>query len=175
MGTNNTGLVSTMGSAGKPGASLRAFSKYLPNTTAIFGADVDPDILFQSEEERIRTTFVDGYNYSTYEDLYETFGSQPFDLIIDDSAHAMATNLNTLMFALKHISVPGYIVIEDVSPIQFPTFRVIDYLLKTRVSDDVVFNSSMVFTAHRKNGQHRKNPYTKSMIYVISAFKKEKN
>lgn len=168
MGTNNPKLVSTMGANGKPGASLRAFSKYLPDTAAIFGADIDKDILFQSEQERIRTTFVDGYNYSSYEKMYVTFGSQPFDFIIDDAAHALATDLNTLLFALLHVNIPGYIVIEDVDPGQFPTFRVIDYLLKTRVSNDVVINSSMVFTAHRKNGQSKRNPYTKSMIYVIS-------
>jgi hypothetical protein len=80
MGTNNSDLVSTMGRRGIPGASLRAFRDYLP-TSSIFGADIDSDIMFS--EERIRTTFVDGYNLTSYDDLYESFGSQPFDLIID--------------------------------------------------------------------------------------------
>ena len=45
MGTNNPNLVSTMGSSGRPGASLYAFKEYLPNAI-IYGADIDKDILF---------------------------------------------------------------------------------------------------------------------------------
>ena len=158
-----------MGANGRPGASLRAFAKYLPEAE-IFGADIDRDILFQSD--RIRTTFVDGYDFMTYQTLYETFGSQPFDLIIDDAAHATASDFNTLLFALAHINIPGYIVIEDISPVQFESYRVIDYLLKTRMSEEVVIKSSMVFTAHKRNGLGKKNPLTKNMIFVVSLHKK---
>jgi hypothetical protein len=171
MGTNNPKLVSTMGAAGKPGASLWAFSSYLQNAE-IFGADVDKQILFQDPKRRIRTTFVDGYNYAAYDELYKTFGSKPFDFVIDDAAHAVASDLNTLIFALGHINVPGFIVLEDVILSNFPSFRVIDYLLKTRVSDDVVVSSRMVFTAHKKDGEGNSDPKSKCYIFIISLQKK---
>ena len=40
LGTNNPILVSTMGSNGRPGASLYSFREYLPKSN-IYGADVD--------------------------------------------------------------------------------------------------------------------------------------
>lgn len=171
MGTNNSKLVSTMGAGGSPGASLRAFSEYLPNSQ-IYGADVDRDILFQNEEMRIQTTYIDGFNISTYDDMYERFGSSKFDLIIDDAAHAVASDLNTLIFALGHVNVPGFIVIEDVNLKFFPSFRVVNYLLRTRVNDDIVVKSHMVFTAHRKHGKGNPHPFTKTYIFVISLQKK---
>ena len=56
LGTNNLSYVSNMGIFGIPGSSLRAWKDYFPNAE-IFGADIDPDILFI--EERIRTFHVD--------------------------------------------------------------------------------------------------------------------
>jgi hypothetical protein len=44
LGTNNVDVVSNMGAAGRPGASLRAFRDFCPNAN-IFGADVDKRIL----------------------------------------------------------------------------------------------------------------------------------
>ena len=166
MGTNKTNYVSTMGVTGKPGASLRAFSKYLPDAD-VFGADIDSEILFQSEEDRIRTTFVDGYNYSTYEALYEAFDSKRFDLIIDDAAHSMPSELNTLLFGLSHVNVPGWIVIEDLNPAAMRAFRVIDYLIKSRLQNKIDIWSSFVFTAHRRNGRDNPKPSSKSLIYVV--------
>jgi hypothetical protein len=56
LGTNNTDVVSNMGSEGVPDASLRAFRDYLPNAR-IYGAGIDKRILF--EESRIKTYFAD--------------------------------------------------------------------------------------------------------------------
>ena len=56
LGTNNPDLVSSMGVNGRPGASLYSFRDYLPNAN-IYGADIDRDILFESE--RIKSCFVD--------------------------------------------------------------------------------------------------------------------
>ena len=50
LGTNNSKLVSSMGSGGTPGASLRAFRDFLPTST-ICGADVDRSILFHEENQ----------------------------------------------------------------------------------------------------------------------------
>ena len=155
MGTNKTTYVSTMGVTGKPGASLHAFSKYLPDAD-VFGADIDSEILFQSKEDRIRTTFVDGYNYSTYETLYEAFDSKRFDLIIDDAAHSIPSELNTLLFGLSHVNVPGWIVIEDLLEDKLRAVRVIDYLLKSRMSNRIDVWTTVVFTKE------------KSLLYVVS-------
>lgn len=43
LGTNNGSLVSSMGVNGSPGASIRAFKEYLPNSN-IYGADIDKEI-----------------------------------------------------------------------------------------------------------------------------------
>ena len=46
--------------------------------------------------------------------LYRTFGSQRFDLVIDDGLYAPGANLNVLEFALQHLRPGGYVVIEDI-------------------------------------------------------------
>ena len=107
MGTNNPKYISTMGGGGKPGASLRAFRDALPNAS-IRGADIDADILFT--EERIETTRVDQMNRDTFSSLED----KKYHLIIDDGLHSVAANLNTLLWAMKHVEDGGYIVIEDI-------------------------------------------------------------
>jgi len=111
MGTNNPTLVSSMGTGGSPGASLRVWRDSLPNAN-IYGADIDRDILFT--RRRIQTAFVDQLNYTTFEELHLTFKSPEYDLIIDDGLHSIAANLNTFLFGLRHIKKGGYVVIEDI-------------------------------------------------------------
>ena len=125
LGTNNPSLVSTMGTGGKPGASLRAFRDFLPNAQ-VHGADVDRDIVFS--EARIQTGFVDQLQPETFNDLPFDLGSG-FDLIIDDGLHVIGSNLNTLLFALEHVRPNGWIVIEDIRPEKIPFWGVIDQLL----------------------------------------------
>jgi hypothetical protein len=125
MGTNNPDLVSSMGSEGRPGASLYSFAEYLPNA-AIYGADIDKNILFQSD--RIKTYFVDQMNPQTFCDLGSRIGNVKFDLIIDDGLHSIGANINTLLFALDSIADNGWIVIEDIG---LPdNWRAIDFVLK---------------------------------------------
>ena len=59
IGTNNPKLLSSMGSKGKPGASLRVWKSYFPKAT-IYGADIDKKILFS--EERIKTFYLNQLN-----------------------------------------------------------------------------------------------------------------
>jgi hypothetical protein len=82
MGTNNTQITSNMGEKGIPGASLRAWRQYLPNSH-IMGADFDPDIMIR--EDRIDTHVLDRLDYPSFDRLYEAFGRKPFDVIIDDA------------------------------------------------------------------------------------------
>jgi len=126
LGTNNPNLVSTMGSSGMPGASLRAFRDYLPNSN-IYGADVDRDILFS--ESRINTCYVDQLKYSSFNDMKNNFGNIKYDLIIDDGLHSIGANLNTLIFSLDNINNGGYIIIEDIPETFLQNWRIVDYIL----------------------------------------------
>ena len=95
LGTNNTNLVSTMGTEGKPGASLRAFRDFCMNAEVI-GADVDESILFK--EDRIKTFYVDQTSNNSLNNLKDKFTNK-FDLIIDDGLHSPDANINTLRIA----------------------------------------------------------------------------
>jgi hypothetical protein len=126
LGTNNPGLVSTMGVAGVPGASLRAFRDFLPNAE-IFGADIDREILFQ--EDRIRTAVVDQLKPASFEQMANALGCDDFDLVIDDGLHAPDANLNTLHFALSRMRIGCWAVIEDIPERSTPAWRVVARLL----------------------------------------------
>ena len=124
LGTNNTSVISNMGSEGKPGASLYAFKDYLVNSN-IYGADIDKNILFKSE--RINTTFVDQLNPQTFQDLIENFKVKSFDVIIDDGLHSINANINTLLFALNNINKGGWIIIEDIHIVN--NWKIINFIL----------------------------------------------
>ena len=112
LGTNHEDVVSNMGLAGKPGASLRAFRDFLPNSI-IFGADIDRRVLFS--EERIKTFWVDQTSDDSL-DLLATMVPQGLDLVIDDGLHSPHANLKTLALGLRVIRKGGWIVVEDISP-----------------------------------------------------------
>jgi hypothetical protein len=111
MGSNDPEVISNMGKAGKPGASLRAWAEYCPNSL-IFGADVDLKTLFQ--ESRIETMQVDQTELLSLRELPKKFSVDKYDLIIDDGIHSIHGNLNSLLFGLDHVTEGGWIVIEDV-------------------------------------------------------------
>jgi len=110
LGTNNSDIVSTMGSSGKPGASLRAFRDFCPYAD-IYGADIDSRILFQ--EERIETYYVDQLSITSLRELASNTGTD-FDLVIDDGLHSPDANINTLVLGLSIVKVNGWVVIEDI-------------------------------------------------------------
>jgi hypothetical protein len=110
LGTNNPNLVSSMGEAGLPGASLYAWQEYLPNSN-IFGADIDSNILFNTE--RIKTHYVDQLDMDSFVKMQESFNKK-YDLIIDDGLHSIGANFNTLLFGLENIKDGGWIVVEDI-------------------------------------------------------------
>lgn len=129
LGTNNTDVVSNMGRAGKPGASLRAFRDFLPRAQ-IFGADVDRRILFS--EERIATYYVDQTDEQAFRELDTNLGGRAFDLIIDDGLHAPNANLTTLVFALDRLKPGGYAVIEDIYEPSLPVWSLASMILASR-------------------------------------------
>lgn len=127
IGTNNPSLVSTMGYYGTPGASLRAWSEYLPNSR-IYGGDIDINILFTDENNRIETYYVDQLNLETY----NVFTNIKYDLIIDDGLHSIGANLNTLIFGLKQLKINGWIVIEDIAEQFLENWYIVDFILKQK-------------------------------------------
>lgn len=126
LGTNNPSLVSSMGVNGRPGASLYAFSEYLPNAN-IYGADIDKDILFNTD--KIKTSYVDQLEFTSFTNLLNNFGNIKYDLIIDDGLHSIGANLNTLIFALENINDNGWIVIEDIHIKD--NWKCIDFILRS--------------------------------------------
>jgi hypothetical protein len=125
LGTDNTDVVSNMGSRGKPGASLRAFRDFFPNAS-IYGADVDKRILFT--EERIQTFFVDQTDSETFNQLGKLI-PMDLDLVIDDGLHSPNANLATMIFALDKVKAGGWVVIEDISPDAIPFWEVVSAIL----------------------------------------------
>ena len=131
LGTNNTNVFSNMGRLGRPGASLRAWRDYLPRAQ-IFGADYDSGILFT--EYRITTSWVDQMKPETLQALFRHFGSEKFDLVIDDGMHAIGTCLNMILFGIRTAVAPGgWLVIEDIGfrPAWKMVFNTIDVVLST--------------------------------------------
>jgi hypothetical protein len=139
LGTNNPSLVSTMGSGGKPGASVRAFKELLPNAE-IFGADVDRAILFQ--EERLKTFYIDQLNASTFKEA----SMNTYDIIIDDGLHSVGANMNSLLFALKHVNEGGWIVIEDISLAAIDNWFVVRHVLLSQdIYDAYIIQAAKAF------------------------------
>lgn len=126
MGTSDTTLISNMGSSGQPGASLRAFADFLP-AAAIFGADVDRNILFRTD--RITTFWVDQTDFSTVETLMDGLPAG-LDLVIDDGLHSPNANLAVAHLARRQLRSGGWLVIEDISPSALALWRGISMLLE---------------------------------------------
>jgi hypothetical protein len=147
LGTNNPGVVSNMGSRGKPGASLRAFRDYLPDAE-IYGADVDRDILFS--ESRISTFFVDQTDLESFSALGASLPTE-FDLIIDDGLHSPNANLATLIFGLERLKVGGHLLIEDISPDALPVWQLVSAALLPDEydSDVIVTENKLLFLVRR--------------------------
>lgn len=125
LGSNDTSVVSNMGHAGRPGASLRAFRDYLPNA-AIVGGDVDRATLFT--EQRISTFFVDQTAPESF-DAIERAAGTGCDLVIDDGLHAPNANLTVLLFALRVLRRGGWFVVEDIKESALPLWHVVAALM----------------------------------------------
>jgi hypothetical protein len=109
-----------MGLHGIPGASLRMWREYFPNAN-IFGGDIDRNILFA--EDRIRTHFVDQLSIESIDELAEQFGSNLFDIIIDDGLHTFEANINLFAGFIQCLSDSGVYIIEDVVTAEIPRYE----------------------------------------------------
>ena len=140
LGTNNVNVVSNMTAAGRPGASLRAFSDFCPNAQ-IFGADIDQDVLFS--EGRIKTFFLDQLEPQTFEGLHRNCGDN-FDLIIDDGLHSPDANINSLVACFKLLKVNGWLVVEDIGYDAVDIWRVVASMMALKGHRAVIFQSKSV-------------------------------
>jgi hypothetical protein len=112
LGTNNPGLVSSMGVNGRPGASLRGWCELFPHAL-VFGADIDRDILF--DDDRIKTFYCDQLDSVAIRDLWSHAVLQGgMDLVIDDGLHTLEANLSFLDGSLEQVRPGGIYVIEDI-------------------------------------------------------------
>jgi hypothetical protein len=113
LGTNNPTLASSMGTFGRPGASLRGWRQLFPDAV-IFGADIDRDILFQ--EDRISTFYCDQLDSTVIRDLWRQAPLQaPMDILIDDGLHTFEGNVSFMKGSLEQISPGGMYVVEDIN------------------------------------------------------------
>ncbi len=140
LGTNNINVPSNMGKNGKPLASLRAWRDYFPNAK-IFGADIDKNIL--EDGERIKTSFVDQRDPETISKMFEIFGIDQFDIIIEDGLHEFNANICFFENSVKHLSNEGIYIIEDVFYKDIKKFK--KYFDKTQ------YNYSIIELYHSKN------------------------
>jgi hypothetical protein len=136
LGTNHEDVVSNMGAGARPGASLRAFQEYLPNTS-VFGADVDRRILFN--EDRIQTRWVD----QTQPHTFDAMGMPTLDLVIDDGLHSSHANFTTLAWGLRQVRVGGWVVIEDIRESTLPAWHLMALSLPPER-----FRSMVICAAH---------------------------
>lgn len=112
IGTNNPKLLSSMGSKGKPGASLRVWKSYFPKAT-IYGADIDKKILFS--EERIKTFYLNQLNSRSIKKAFNKIKKKNFDLIIDDGLHTFESGRIFFENSINFLSKTGIFIIEDVA------------------------------------------------------------
>jgi len=117
LGTNNTAIPSNMGPDGVPGASLYGWKDFFP-LAHIFGADIDKDILFQTD--RIQTFYCDQTNPDTIKTMWEAL--DPFDIIIEDGLHTFAANVCFFENSIHKLKSNGYYIIEDVLKEEAPLF-----------------------------------------------------
>ena len=149
IGTNNPNLPSTLGSGGKPGASLRVWRDYFPNAV-IYGGDIDRQILF--EEDRIKTFYLDQLSAESILDFWSQIGIQDFDFILDDGLHTFAAGSTLFINSIDRLSFNGVYIIEDVSVNDLlkykaffePLSYIVDYITLDRPGLDLGNNNLVV-------------------------------
>ncbi len=121
IGTNNTSFTHNMGKKGTPGASLRGWSIYFPNSN-VYGADIDKGALF--EEDRIKTYYCDQLDGDVIRNMWQEIGdSKEFDVILDDGLHTFESNVSLFENSIHKIAKSGYYIVEDVKLDDIPKWN----------------------------------------------------
>ena len=114
LGTNNIYVPSNMGPDGKPGASLYGWAEFFSNPdTKIFGADIDKDILFNTD--KIKTFYCDQTNPDAIKNMWsEPVLEENFDIIVEDGLHELHANKCFFENSFHKLKPNGYFIIEDI-------------------------------------------------------------
>lgn len=112
IGSANTEIESNMGLNGRPGASLRLWREYFPNSE-IVAVDIDEKALIN--EVRIKSYQLDQTNEKSVAAFWELHPGLFFDLMIDDGLHNVQAGMALLTNSINRLNPEGYYVIEDVS------------------------------------------------------------
>ena len=140
LGTNDTSVLSNMGSNGIPLASLRAWRDYFKNAN-IYGADIDKNIL--KNEDRIETFYVDQTDPITIKEMFKNIGEKKFDIILEDGLHEYNANICFFENAIEYLDPNGTYIIEDVY------YKDQDKFIK--YFENKKYNFSIVDIFHEKN------------------------
>ena len=120
LGTNNINIPSNMGSNGRPGASLYGWCEFFTNSQ-IFGADIDKDILFNSD--KIKTYYCDQTDPLIIKNMWdEPSLKENFDIIIEDGLHHYDANVCFFENSIHKLNPNGYFIIEDINNDDEPLF-----------------------------------------------------
>ena len=96
----------------------------------IFGADIDPNTLF--EEDRIKTFKVDQFDSKSIKEMWKKVKIRDFDLIIDDGCHQFDGTINFFLNSINFLGSNGFYIIEDIfykDKERFIKFNLIIFLL----------------------------------------------
>lgn len=96
----------------KPGASLRAWNDYFPNSK-IYGMDIQKDTQFK--ENNIETYLCDSTDPNSVNSVMNELNIK-FDIIVDDGWHWDEAQLKTLTNFFPYLNDGGIYVIEDIYP-----------------------------------------------------------
>jgi SAM-dependent methyltransferase len=140
LGTNDTSVLSNMGSTGIPLASLRAWRDYFKNAN-IYGADIDKNIL--KNEDRIETFYVDQTDPITIKEMFKNIGEKKFDIILEDGLHEYNANICFFENAIEYLEPNGTYIIEDVY------YKDQDKFIK--YFENKKYNFSIIDIFHEKN------------------------
>jgi len=140
LGTNDTSVLSNMGSNGTPLASLRAWRDYFKNAN-IYGADIDKNIL--KNEDRIETFYVDQTDPITIKEMFKNIGEKKFDIILEDGLHEYNANICFFENAIEYLEPNGTYIIEDVY------YKDQDKFIK--YFENKKYNFSIIDIFHEKN------------------------
>lgn len=124
MGSNNIYIKSNMGINGKPGASLRGWSRYF-ESAKIYGADIDGAIVNGPHDtDRIKTSWVDQTSPTAIKIMWDKFSDvDSFDIIVDDGLHEVNGNMSFLENSYHKLAEDGIYIIEDILPHEVGMFH----------------------------------------------------
>jgi hypothetical protein len=121
MGTTNPNFASNMGPDGTPGASLRGWAEFFPNSM-VYGADIDKDILFHTD--RIHTYWCNQTSPECIAQMWkEPELQESFDIIVDDGLHMFQAGKCLFENSLHKLKVGGFYIIEDVAQLDVDKYR----------------------------------------------------